>query len=139
MNPQRCCSDAIDLNAQMGEEDAEILNHVVRAGIAQHCYPGRECRSQQRVLGNRVAAFGQSDGPCRFDRLVHCAVVEAVSGVYVQPKSPEHLQVRLNGAPPDIAPSGVRQFEVWVGAQHRTEEHDHRAGTSCRLEIHLVQ
>src|SRR4029453_16098966 len=93
---------------------------------------------EEGVLGDGVAALGESDRSGRFHRLVNSAVVEAVSRMHVKPKSPEHLQMRLDGAPSDIAPSGVRQLELCVGMQQRAEKHDHRAGTPCRLEIHLV-
>ena len=117
MDAQRGGADAIDLDAEMGEEDAEILNHVVRAGVAQHRHSGRQRGGKQGVLGNGVTALGQRDRPRRFDGLVHRAVVEAISGEYVQAEAAEHLEMWLDGAGSKITASGVRQLEVAVGVQ----------------------
>ena len=57
--------NAVDLDSEVGQEDAEVLDHVVRAGIAQHRHPSRQRRSEQRVLGDGVAAFGEGDRPGR--------------------------------------------------------------------------
>ena len=80
--------NAVDLDSEVGQEDAEVLDHVVRAGIAQHCHPSRQRRSEQRVLGDGVAAFGEGDRPGTLDRLVHGAVVEAVGWHHVQAEAP---------------------------------------------------
>ena len=108
MHPQGGGADAVDLHPELGEEDAQVLDHVVRAGVAQHGDAGGERRGQQGVLGDGVAALGEGDRLVRLDGLVDRAAVEAVGRDHVEAEAAEHLQVRLDGAGAEVAAAGVR-------------------------------
>ena len=50
-------------DAELGEEEAEVLDHVVRRGVADDGRAGVAGGRQQDVLGHRVAALGEDDRP----------------------------------------------------------------------------
>ena len=54
-------ADAVDVDAQLLEVEAEVLDHVVGGGVADHGGAGVQRGGHQRVLGDGVAALGQHD------------------------------------------------------------------------------
>ena len=143
MHPEGGRTDAFDLHTELGEEDAQVLHHVVGAGVAQHGEAGRLGSSQQGVLSDGVAALGEDDVTFPVAALVavltDLAVVESLGGHNLQSEGSQHLQVGFDGTSPEVATPGVGQLELLVDALQGAQEHDDASGASCRVDVHLVQ
>ncbi len=114
-------------DAEPLQVEAEVLDHVVGRGVADHGRARVQRCGHQRVLGDGVAALGQHDRTGRLDGAVDAGVVAAVGGLDVEAEGPQRRHVRLHGALAEVATTGVGQVELVVAVQQRTEEHDHRA------------
>ena len=128
---ERRGADALDLDAEALEVEAQVLDHVVGRGVADHGGAGVEGGGHQRVLGDRVAALGQHDRARRLDGAVDAGVVAAVARLDVEPEGTQRRHVRLDRALAEVAAAGVGEVELVVAVQQRAEEHDHRARASC--------
>ena len=135
MNGQRCGANPLDDYSELFEEEADILDHVVWAGIADNGDSVVAGRGHDDVLGDRVAAFGQDyrrGGTDRFD----LGVVEASLGVDVEAKRSQGIQVREHCAGPEITPAHIGQAEFVELMQQGPQEHDDCAGAPRRLKVH---
>ena len=136
---QRGGADALDADAELLQVEAEVLDHVVRRGVADDGGAGVQGGGHQGVLGDGVAALGEHDRPGRLDRPVDVGVVAAVGGLDLEAERPQRGHVRLDGAGAEVAAAGVRQVEGVAAVQQRAEEHDHRAGTPRGLLVDVVE
>ena len=133
-------ADAVDAHAELLQEEAQVLDHVVGAGVADHRHTVVAGRGENGVLGDGVASLGQHDGPGRCDRAVDGRVVAALGGLHLETERPQRGHVRLDGAGAEVAAAGVRQLEgVLLVVQQRAQEHDHRAGTTRGLHVDAVE
>ena len=136
---QRGGADAVDAHAELLQEEAQVLDHVVRAGVADHGDAVVAGGGEQGVLGDGVAALGEHDRPGGGDRPVHGGVVAALGGLDLQAEGAQRGHVRLDGAGAEVAAAGVRQLEDVLAVHQRAQEHDDRAGTTGRLLVDAVQ
>ncbi len=136
---QRRGADALDPDAEPLEEEAEVLDHVVGAGVADDRHAVVARGGQQDVLGDGVTALGKDDRPRRPPAGVGCRLVEAVRGDDVEAEVPQRRQVRLDGAGTEVAATGIRQPEPGLVVQQRPEEHDHRPGAAGGLDVDAVE
>ena len=127
---ERGGADALDGHAELLQVEAQVLDHVVRRGVADHGGAGVQRRGHQRVLRDGVAALGEDDRAAGLDLRVDRGVVRAVGGLDLQPERTQRGHVRLDGAFAEVAAAGVRQLELLGAVQQRAQEHDHRAGTT---------
>ena len=132
---QRGGADAVDRTPSLLQEEAQVLDHVVRAGVADHGDAVVAGGGQQGVLGDGVAALGEHDRPARGDAAVDGRVVAALGGLDLEAERPQRGHVRLDGAGAEVAAAGVRQLEGVLAVHQRAEEHDDRAGTTGRLRV----
>ncbi|MDW4746797.1 hypothetical protein NQ344_27080, partial [Escherichia coli] len=68
-------------------EHAQVLNHIVRAGITQHSHAGGLGGSQQSILGNSVATLSQDDVTLLDGAIGDVALVKALGGNNVKAES----------------------------------------------------
>ncbi len=125
-------ADALDLHAELAQEEAQVLDHVVGAGVADDRGAVTQGRGHQGVLGDGVAALDQHDRARRDDARLDHGVIAALGRLHLQPEGTQRGHVRLDGPGAEVAASGVRQLEVARAVHQRAEEHDDRAGTTGR-------
>src|SRR5690606_36456715 len=89
-------ADALDDHAQLLEEEAQVLDHVVGRGIAD----GRAARvtggGHQRIFGDGVATLGEDDRLVRVDLAGGGGLVGALGGLDVEPEVGQRGHVRLD-------------------------------------------
>ncbi len=126
----------LDGHPERLEVEAEVLDHVVGAGVsddADAVVPG--C-CHERVLGDGVTAFGQDDRLAGADLSIDLGVVETRNSGDVEAKRTQGLEVGLHGPVAEVTSPDVGQAELIELVQQRPEEHDHRAGSTGSFEVH---
>src|SRR3546814_12428131 len=73
--------------------EAQVLDHGVGRGVADHGGARVQGSGHQRVLGDGVTTFGEHDRATRLDGPVDAGVVAALGGLHVDRKS-----TRLNSS-----------------------------------------
>ncbi|MNR29087.1 hypothetical protein D3C85_1464500 [compost metagenome] len=59
MNSEGSCANAIDFYAKLPKEEADVLYHIVRAGIANSHLAWVKCSSHDDVFRNGIAALSE--------------------------------------------------------------------------------
>lgn len=77
---------AIDLHPEQHQEGAQVLHHVVGAGIADDTHARRDRRRHQGVLRHRVTTLGEHDVPGVRPGAGDAGAVEALGGQHVDPE-----------------------------------------------------
>ena len=98
-------------HAEQLQVQAQVLDHVVGAGVADRRRALGAGGGQQRVLGDGVPALGQHDGPARGAGRVDRGVVLAGPRLDLQAEGAQRDHVRLDGAGAEVAAAGVGQLE----------------------------
>jgi len=131
--------DALDPHPELLEVEAQVLDHVVAAGVADDGHlvqPG--CR-HHGVLGDGVAALGQDDGSRRHHPGVAVHLVAALGRDDLHTERPQRALVRLHGPGAELAPPGVRNGEGGRAVQQRAEQQQHRARTTGGGLVQVLQ
>lgn len=133
---QRGGANAFDPHAQALQVEAQVLDHVVGAGIADNGGALTVRGSHDGVLGHGIAAFRQHERAVFAVGRRGCYGVEPGLRLDPQPEFAQRLHVGLNGAGPQIAATGIRQ-QVFVGlVQERSQQHDDTAGPARCIDVH---
>ena len=133
---QRGGANAGDLHAEHLQVEAQVLHHVVRAGVADDGGATAVGGGHDGVLGDGVAAFAEHEGAVVTVRRRRLHRVEPGLRLHAEAELVQCLHVRLHGAGAEVAAAGVGQ-PVGVGlVQQRAQEHDDAAGPAGRLHIH---
>src|SRR5690606_8345527 len=132
-------ADALDAHAELLQVEAEVLDHVVGGGVADHRGAGVEGGRHQGVLGDGVAPRGEHDRPTRLDAGGDRWVVAALGRVDVEAEGAQRVEVRLHGAVTEVAADGVGQVEDLLAVQQRAEEYDDRPGAPRRVGVDVGQ
>ncbi len=136
---QRRRADALDADAQLLQEEAQVLDHVVGRGVADDRDAVVAGGGQQGVLGDGVPAFGQHDRPRGGDARFHLGVVDALRRGHRQTEVAQRAHVRLDGAGAQVAAARVGEAEAVHAVQQRAEEHDDAPGAARGFVVDGVQ
>src|SRR5690625_4770349 len=139
VHAQRGGADALDPHPEPDQEEAQVLDHVVGAGVADHRLALGERRGQQSVLGDGVTALGEHYRAAGAGARGGRGLVVPLGRHHGQPEGPQRRHVRLDGAGAQIASTGVGELELPGAVHERPQEHDDAAGATSGLDIDGAQ
>ena len=87
MDTQGGGADAFHLDAQLTEEKAQVLHHVVSRGIADDRQAGSPGSCHDRILGDGITTLYQSDVVLGCSVTMHGGVILAVVRLHRQAKT----------------------------------------------------
>ena len=128
-------ADAVDAHPEQLEVEAQVLDHVVGAGVADRGDALAAGCGHDDVLGHGVAALGQDDREVLGAAPGDQPVVVAGRRRDVEPEGTQADEVRLDGPGAEVAPARVRQPELVLQPQERAQEHDDRPGAAGGVDV----
>ena len=132
-------ADAVDPHPEQLEVEAQVLDHVVGAGVADGGDALAAGGGHDDVLRHGVAALGEDDREVLRAAARDQPVVVAGGRGDVEPEGPQADQVRLDGPGAEVAAARVGEPELVLEPEQRAQEHDDRPGAAGGVDVDGVE